>query len=231
MINGATLRHVVYDILTDFKKVHDDVDITPYQILYWVIIHADRLRKLHIEKRDSGAFVVPYDVTLTKTGDQYKFTLPTSIYDFNEDRGIEYLTYDQNIDAKYPMLSSVLFTRVAAAGTRRLFFRDDEKPSPDNPYFYRLQDTIYLLGIEDLVLTTLEVGLKASLDPTDVSMDIDQAFDFPQDLLSILKRQIIDLGRFALMLPKDLTNDGNDQVGQVPTQKIIGVNDVVNPQV
>jgi len=59
-----------------------------------------------------------------------------------------------------------------------------------------------------------------------VSLDIDQPFEFPQELLPVLKRQILDLGRFILQIPNDLINDGTGlQSKQIPTQKLISVNE------
>ena len=53
----------------------------------------------------------------------------------------------------------VKFTRTSPTKMQRLYFRDEETPSPDNPYFYRLNDRIYLLGVEQINITEVEVGL------------------------------------------------------------------------
>ena len=116
------------------------------------------------------------------------------------------------------------FTRTSPSKAARLYFREDEKPLPSNPYFYRVGDRLYFLGTETLNLSSVELGLKTSFDPTDVNMDIDQDFEFPQDLLPLLKRQILDMGRFVLQVPEDLLNDGSGQVKPLPTQKLISVN-------
>lgn len=228
---GATLRYVVYDILRDLKQGYPDAAITPFQMTYWVLVHADRLKKLHIEKRDSGAYVVPFtvDVEVDPYNGSNYFELPTNIYDMHKDRGVEFIAYPATFDSDFSNLAGTLFTMVNRGEIRRLYFREDEKPSPSNPYAYRLQDRIYLIGVEQINLTSVDVGLYTTFDPANLNMDIDQPFDFPQDLLSILKRQILDMGRFTMRLPKDLMNDGaTGDNAAVPADKIISVNDVLD---
>jgi len=233
-MSGATIRMVVYDLLGDLKQVYDDADLTPFKVYFWVMTFADRLRKQHIEKIDSGAYVERFDVTTyidTTTGRNY-FTLPAAIYDFDQDGGIAFITYPPKWDLSLPMFSSVTFTRTTPGKAARLYFREDERPTPANPYFYRLNDRIYLLGVEEINLTSVEAGLKTTLDPNDLTVDIDLAFDFPQDLIPILKRQILDIGRFVLQIPTDKINDGAAwESKNFPIQKIASVNDpTMNPQ-
>ena len=62
---------------------------------------------------------------------------------------------------------------------------------------------------------------------TDPDLDMDQVFDFPEETLIILKRQVLDLGRFLLMMPQERINDGATiQSKQVPTNKITSVNEI-----
>ena len=58
MAGGATLRMVVYDILRDLKQVFPDANITPFQVTYWVMVHADKLKKQHVQKRDTGLMLL-----------------------------------------------------------------------------------------------------------------------------------------------------------------------------
>lgn len=234
MNKNATLRFVLYDILGDFKQLYDDADISPFKMLYWILIHADRLRLQHLQKSDSGAFLQRFDdipVMVNPTTGRNYFTLPAGIYDMPNDASIRYITYNPTVDPQIPVFGSVVFTRTTPARARRLYFRDDERPSPSNPYFYRESSDIVLLGVEEINIVTVEAGLICNLNPADLDVDIDLPFDFPQDLLPVLKRQVLDMGRFALMLPKDLQNDGTGMSGKdVPTNKLISVNDINTQQ-
>lgn len=241
---GVTLRYVVYDLLGDLKQIYDDADLSPFKVAYWVMTFADRLRKQHIEKRHSGAYLTRFDnvpvLTDTVNGRHY-CVLPAAVYDFDEDKGIDYITYTDEWYLGFsttiapdfiPEFTNVTFTRTSPSESARLYFRADETPSPENPYFYRQGDRLYFLGTESLDgFSSVELGLMTTLDPTNVSLDIDQPFEFPSDLLPLLKRQILDLGRFILMIPGDLKNDGTGlQSQQMPTQKLISVNPVEDNQ-
>jgi hypothetical protein len=230
MNNAATIRFVVYDLLNDLKQIYDDAALTPFKVYYWTLIHADRLRKLHIEKIDSGAYVYRFDNVVVSvdpvTGRNY-FELPAAIYDFDKDDGIDYITYPPIYDLSLPMFASTTFTRTTPGKAARLYFREEERPSPSNVYFYRQNKYIYLLGVEEINLNAIEVGLKTSLAPAALDTDIDAAFDFPQDLIPVLKRQILDMGRFVMQIPADLINDGNVfDSKNMPTQKLVSVNDI-----
>lgn len=224
----VTIRHVVYDILNDLQQIYDDASLTPFKVYYWVCIHADRLKKQHMAKIDSGAYVSPFHLAVAVdnvTGRNY-FVLPSAIYDFDEDDGIDYITYAPGIDLSLPMFAGVTFTRTTPSKAARLYFREEEQPSPSNPYFYRLSERIYLLGVEQINITAVEAGLKTSFNPVDPTLDIDSEFQFPSDLLPLLKRQLLDMGRFVLNIPSDRINDGAgfDAKVKMPGQKLISVN-------
>ena len=57
---------------------------------------------------------------------------------------------------------------------------------------------------------------------------MDAELDFPDETLIILKRQVLDLGRFTLMLPQERVNDGADDTVNkgVPTNKLVSVNEL-----
>jgi hypothetical protein len=237
------LRHICYDIQSDLKQTGDDREITLPKIAFYVLMVGNRIKSQHIEKRDSGAFLhifaeVPVLTATTNSvpdlvkGRKY-FELPKSIYDFHKDQGIAYVSYAKNAECDLAY-SGIGFNRTKAGRpAERLYYSKYEKPSPKNPYFYRTGNYVGLLGIEHTIVKSLEVGLYSTFDPI-TSIDIDAPFDFPEELLPVLKKQVLDLGRFVLMVPSERTNDGDDGTkGQeVPTQKLISVNDqnMNNPQ-
>lgn len=240
---GITLRYVVYDLLKDFKQLHKDSDIKVFQMLYWVCMEANYLKKLHQGKIDSGAFVTRFSVPILidHVFHRQYFELPASIFDYDRDEGIDYLCYSPNYfgttgaptttlaghpDVDIPEFGTITFTRTTPSKSARLYFRDEERPTPTNPYFYRLNKNIYLLGVESVDVYAIEVGLKTSFDPLVVSLSFDQEFEFPSELLPVLKRRVLDLGRFVLSVPSDLINDGTGlQSKGVSTQKLLSVND------
>jgi len=228
MNNSATIRYVVYNLLNSLKQIYDDASLTPFKVFFWVMTLADQLRYQHIVKSGTGAFVYKFDVDVevdSVTGRNF-FTLPAGIYDMQDDGAIQYITYSPEADMSLPLFASVTFTRTSPEKAARLYFREDEKPKPQNPYFYRQNEKIFLLGVEEINITSLEVGLITSLNPADLTIDIDTPLDLPAHLLPILERRILDLGRFVMSVPNDKLNDGSGwESKNMPTQKLVSVND------
>ena len=238
------LRHILDDISKDLKQTHDDLVITNTQVAYWILMIGNRLKSQHIGKRSSGAFLstfagVPVQTFTSNTNpnqtkERKYIVLPKCIYDYHEDRGIEFIAYyapdDKPSDS--PRFTRNTFTRTTPKAAERLYFGDYEEPSPENPYFYRVHEFIYFLGIECVDITEVEIGIYAAFDPV-TEIDIDAPFDFPEELIVILKRQVIDLGRFSLLIPQERINEGTSQVGPevVPTNKIVSVNQLDEDQV
>lgn len=225
---SATIRFVVYNLLNSLKQIYDDASLTPFKVFFWVMTLADQLRYQHIVKSGTGAFVYKFDIIVevdSVTGRNF-FTLPSGIYDMENDGAVQYITYSPGVNLSLPLFASTTFTRTSPDKAARLYFRNDEKPTPQNPYFYRQNEKIFLLGTEEINLTSLEVGLITSLNPADLTISIDQPLDLPAHLLPILERRILDLGRFVMSVPSDLKNDGSSwENGQMPTQKLISVNE------
>jgi hypothetical protein len=227
-------REVVYDIFQSLKQSFDDSEITLNHAKYWCTIMANRLLAQHIEKRDSGGYLTVFnDVNVSKDEiNGYKYVdLPKNILDFNLDAAINYISYGYCLDDCNPPFTSVLFTRTTPTEARVLYYTAEEKPSPSNPYFYRVGNRVYLLGIECVNTCPLEMGLYTTIDFDEC--DMDDEFNFPEELLPILQRYVFDIGRFVLSIPNTIgVNDGtNDGVegNEVPKTKLINVNDLQQP--
>ena len=222
-----TLRNVVNDILTVLKARYDDSKLTFNSVLYHTLIYANRLKSQHIEKRDTGLFTHTYTevpVIFNAATNRKYIELPHYIYSFDRDGGVKYITYHHDIDVCRPGFTSTNFTRTTHSSSPVLYWTPEERPCPANPYFIMEFDKTLLLGIEDIDVKLVECGLLSTFDINDYFIElrkIDDLFDFPDELLSILQRQVLDVGRFTMMMPREI-ND-NIQPGDIPTQKIVPV--------
>lgn len=220
----ATWRKVGYDILTDLKLRFDDASITLSHVVYWVGIYANRLLILHQKKRDSGAYLsefqIPHSLIHYDGAGRPYFDLPQAIYDYDNDGGIDYISYYAN------GFKRVTFSRTSRSIARRLYFTDEETPAPDNPYFYRIGSRVYILGLECITIPDLDIGLRTTLEDV-APCDLDEEMKFPGELLPVLQRQVLDLGRWVLMMPKDRTNTGDDldMELEIPKQKVVTPDD------
>ncbi len=234
------LRHFVDDVAKDLSQLFDDRKVTKVSIGYYAIMLGDNLKAQHIKKRSSGAFMTSFDnvnILISDTpGDnliksRYYFELPECIYDFTMDKGIEYIAYSslEDIEECRPPIYNQVFTRTTPGSIPRLMMNSYERPDLKNPYFYRSKEKVYLLGLDciDPEDIKLEMGLYTTLKPV-TEIDLDAPFEFPDETLAILKRQVLDMARFALLVPQERVNDGADNVNEkgVPTSKISSVNDI-----
>ena len=215
-------RPIVDDIQSALKQIIDDADITPAQIVYWMHVGGDRLKPQHLSKSRDNIYVSPFVCDVIKDGIDKYSVMPSPIYDLANDGGVSYVTYTRDfaVGNRNPMHSiPVTMTRIESA--RRLYYRDEERPSATNPYAYLLNNRIYFLGVENIPITQVQLGIFTTFDPI-TSVNLDSEFRFPAHLLPILKQEILNMGRMVLMTPENLRNDGNAAVENVPTQKQTG---------
>jgi hypothetical protein len=225
-----TLRNIVFDIETILKQNIDDYKISFNQLLYWTLVYANRLKQQHIEKTDSGLFISVFEnVEVKKSGNKKYIELPEYIFDMNKDSGINYISYASDDTDCLPPYNMITFTRTTHSAVQVLYYTDEEAPATDNPYFIVEKDRIILLGIECIDIPFLEIGIFSSFnidDYFDGLKTLDENFAFPEQLLSILQRQVLDIARFGLMIPREIKNDGNNIIDeQVPKQKILPVSE------
>jgi hypothetical protein len=226
-LSSTTLRTVVDDLMLDFRQIFDDKRLQKTQIAHWVIMIGNRLLMQHIGKRDSGQYLhiyagVPILVSQTTqnpniVAKRKYIELPANIFDFDKDGGVEYIAFYDEDECGNPIQKT--FSRTTPGDLRRMMNSTYEKPER-NPVWYRAGDNIFLVGIECINPEFVEIGIYSTIKPvTDAETDLDKPFRFPEELLIQLKRQVLDLGRFVMMIPDERTNDGADSA---PLQNNIG---------
>lgn len=219
-------RTIRDDLSTLLKQHMDDREIQPAQVLYWIIVCADRLRVLHMQKRDSGAFLSSFtaDVEMdTNKNNRLFISLPGPLYDMDLDRGIDYICYYLSTTdggTETGELQRIQFWRATPGQIRVASGNTDSAPSPMNPMFYREGARLYFAGVHPDV-EQVEVGVFAAL-PTVNQIDSQNLLDtdvpFPNELIAILQRNVLSIARWTLSLPEDKSsNDGGERTeGQPP---------------
>lgn len=239
-MSQTIFRTVVDDLIKDFRQQFDDKQLQRTQVAHWIIMIGNRLLSQHIGKRDSGAFLniypnVPIEVATTNDApNQVKgrkhIKLPACIFDYDKDGGVEYISYyvEDEDPTCPPPFTRQTFTRTSPGDVQRLYMGSYEAPNPKQPYWYRAGEYIYLIGIECINPKAVEIGIYSTLKPiTDPDIDLDGPFPFPEELLVQLKRQVLDLGRFVLVIPEERVNDGVDANQKpMPMNKITSVNEL-----
>lgn len=233
------LSIIVDEIRTSIKQTFDDKIVSRAQVAQWVIIVGNQLLGQHIAKRNSGAFLSVYPVPV-KISDNNTFPniikgrryieLPSAIFDYDRDEGVEYMAFYDPSEGCKPEYRRKTITRTSPGQVQWLESNIHTKPSPDSTYFWRAGDVFYIVGIENVPVKEIEVGVYHTIDPLE-KIDINKPFPFPQELLKELKRQVTDLARYSFLFKgPDNANDGSDtsaaQTNNLP--KIISVNDQQN---
>jgi hypothetical protein len=230
------LRVHVDEILSTIKQTFADRSVSRAQVAYAFITVGNKMLGQHIIKRDSGAFLtifpeVPVQIAENVavegvvTNRKY-IELPGLIFDYDKDDAIHYVAYEST-GSKYelPRFSKKKMMRTEPGQAEWLLLSPYTHPSPKEPYFYRVGNLVYFLGLEKIPVKNVEMGLFLTINPLQV-IDIDQPFPFPMELLSDLKRQVIDLIKFGWFFPADreITGDDESQTGKANIPKIVSVN-------
>lgn len=218
-------RTVVYDFLTNFKRTFDDADIRPTQVLWWAQVITNRLNTERLEQSNTTSpFISTYSsipVVSDSTG-QY-FDLPVQVLDLTNDKGIHMLTYnEETCCCSGPIYAQRFFQPTKMSEVHRLYGDEYEKPSPSNPYFYRVANKvdgvqvnrIYLVGIDCIVVTDIRIALLEALDPSQ-TCSLDDEIPLAPDLITELQRALMQIGRFIMNVPDERVNDGSDTSGGV----------------
>jgi hypothetical protein len=216
-----TYRYVIYDLQKSFNAAFDDADFTLNQILYWVMVIANRMRVQQTMATNTDLFTSTFssvDVKTDSKGRKY-IDLPVQIMDLPNNSGVVYITYnEETCKCEGPSFAQVWFQGINLGSVQHLYLDEYTKPSAKNPYFYRIGDhidgvkvnRIYLLGLECVPVKDIEIAVKATLDPKTLC-NVDEDIPLPEEMIQELIMQVLQLGRFVMMMPKESINDGADE--------------------
>ena len=231
-----TYRYVVYDLQKSFNATFDDADFTFNQILYWVMVVANRLRVQQTMATNSDLFTSTFNniPVLTDSNGRKYIDLPVQIMDLPNNAGVVYLTYnEETCECEGPRFAQVWFQGVNLPNVQHLYLDVYTTPSSTNPYYYRVGhkvdgsavNRLYLLGVECVPVKSIEIAVKSSLDPKTLC-SIDDDIPLPDEMVQDLVMQVLQLGKFIMLMPKEVTNEGEDE-SELNTQMY--ANRAVNP--
>ncbi len=210
----ATYRYTSNLILQTLQQNFDDRKITIDQINYWIQVVANRLRFQRLNKKnlETSVYLAIFEGVLVEVNGQKKYiTLPEEVIDIEEDKGIEYISYETQDECENHL--QVQFDRTTPSAVRALLNIAIRRPSPSMPLFYRAGNKLYLVGIECVDVKTVEIGLHTAVNPSNIC-DIDSEIPVDQSQEEILIARVLTLCRFGLVIDQERKNDGSDTSGQ-----------------
>jgi len=216
----ATFRNLIGSLQVALKQTFAGSSISLAQISFWCTLYINKARSAKIQSEDTGRYTmvfpnVPIYIPTTSTtnyiaGRKY-ILLPSNILDLPGDKGIVYISYNDFEGSCPPSFTGVRFTRTTQTKANRLYMSPYETPTPANPYFYLIsKNIVYLLGIECINVNSLEVGLIVSFDPFTQCV-LDENMDMDEAEFATVYAQVLNLGRFTMLIPSNTINDGTDK--------------------
>lgn len=200
---STTYRLIEYDIKMICKQQFPDAEFTGNSILFWILTFENFVKYRHLQTTETGAYLYEFeDVPVVNDGERNYFTLPASIYDLNYEKGINYISYNESDVI-------VRFQQTEANRVHTLYWNPYTKPSSTNPYFYRVNTNVYLLGLP-LSAPTVQVGLYSAVETRPDYVNIDSVVTMNEEQITAVRQMVLELGRFALLTPKDRIESGTD---------------------
>lgn len=231
----STIREMAGSLQISLKKSFDDSDVPLAQIVFWINFYVNKYNSIKIASGvDNGLYLsiytgVPVTVSSSSSnpnlvaGRKYVI-LPTGILDLPGDKGINYISYMSMDGACGEPFRYVVFDRTIPIGSRVNEFSKYTQPSPATPYFYVVSNYVYLIGIECVSVSEVEMGLFSTFDPFS-SCNIDENMPLDPALYADVYRNVLEMGRFVQLIPQHAVNDASDSTqGTAPTQRVVSIN-------
>jgi hypothetical protein len=247
----TTYLDLADNILGDLGYVHDDASRPREAVLFNIEMVMDRLKRQRLEKDLASGrgsigttdnlttFLVPVFQEDYLNGRNY-FDLPGNVYDIRINGGIDYIRYARESGCADNLVGKRF--SISSPSEIDLLERANPwmKPSVANPYYFRARlnngtqtftDRVWLIGVNELI-KSVEIGLYLTMNLGDAQFDPNQEMDMPADMVFLVKKMVLDMERWALLVPQErLQNDGRDfKVGEqrlMPPQNL-GLNHPVN---
>lgn len=245
--NGDIIDDVLYTMGFDV----DDALLHRVNVGYNLGLVIDRIKRQRLEKElrsplgsrgvtnELTTYIVPIEHDSTLNNRSY-FVLPSNVYDIRINGGVGYIAYAAGSGCRDALVGRH-FTLASPSEMNMLQGHGLQQPAPENPYYFRARintttgivtDRVWLYG-PGATVSDVEVGLYLTTPSVD-ALDPDAEVDAPEDMLYLVKRMMLDLGRWALLVPgQRLKNDGRDfppsnQPQPLQPPQNVSVNDPIN---
>lgn len=206
-----TYRYAVSDLKLSLKIITKDAEISTESVIFWVMTCQNFIRQRHLKVSATGSYLSEYYGTnsLPVETDTIKkwINLPVGIYDLDNEKAIDYLILNT---PGVPFSKCPRCTQTDANIIDLLHWNPYEKPSPSNPYFYRVGNQIFILGIENVAVPTVSLGVYGALDPRPIFLNPDSPLGINDEEYPQLKEMVMNLGRFVMVVPSNRTEQGDD---------------------
>lgn len=225
----VTYAHLVDSSADMLKQVFSDYTISDLHLLFWVQSAVNTLKQRILEGgKITGSYLQIFTqvpITLKNVeGNNYLtkqkyLILPANIFDLTNDRAIDWMCYYppqvkplQSLKPKPIFFERSTFRYVNELRENSTF----GKPSASQPYFARKNELLYLYGIEEVAITTVDMGLYTSIKSSVLEVDLDDEVLLNDEEVAAVLRYVMQLGRFSLSIPQDRAQNAADDRDAIP---------------
>ncbi|MFI4962849.1 MAG: hypothetical protein ACHP6H_03225, partial [Legionellales bacterium] len=216
----VTYRYLIFNILESLKSVFPDASINEAQVYFWIANVENLFKKRHLQQHTTGSYLTRFGaVNVLYDGPRQYMELPAAIFDYDFEKGIEYISYTTALGTN--PFTQTFFQMVQANEAYRLYYSQYERPTPKNPYAYRVGSRLYFLGTETVSLKQVECALYSAVDPRYTMVNIDSFSSLNPEQVHDVEKEVLNLARWSLSVPDYRVESGADEranVKPVPLQ-------------
>lgn len=219
IMQRVTYRYLTFAALQALKQTFTDAEMTEEMMIFWVKSAVNRVKAKRLGKTGivSGSYLsiftdVPVHFQYGSANNilpkEKYITLPANILDLDLDAAVNWVAYQCLGDDG--CWKKQLFERTTLTQVKLMYDSYFEKPRPTNPYYVRVNEELYLFGVKDVPITTVEVGLYTSENPKigDMNWD-DEVLLNDEEILDVVNT-VLGIGRFVMLIPKERIQDAAD---------------------
>jgi len=224
MAQSPTYRYLTNSLSDFFKQAKADNTISQGQITMWIKMAINVIKKNEFDKYTLQIMgsnrVIFTDIALslqyTNAGNVLKnrkhFTLPAPIFDLFNESGIDWIDFDPpaNLDCGITTFEPITMNEIQMLSSFEKM----------NRYFVRIDQEVYLIGIEDIPVTTVNVCLIAAEEPNLTNTQWDAPIQLDGEEMAAVYNQVINWGLTAMRIPDNRTETGADKT-KVPAYKAL----------
>lgn len=228
----VSYSYLVYAVMSAMQSVFSDTDITIEQVLWFVKITVNKVKASTIKPGMSGSYLttftdVPtlmqYDGKDNVLRNKKYIEIPVNIFDFDLDQGIDWIAYaktlkDENDKTIY--CEPVYFQRSSLIKLREMSANPYEAPSAKNPYFVRVNNLLYLAGVEEIPAFKLDMAVFMTENPYIGGMSLDDEVLLDDEQINQVIGSVANLGKWLLSVPKSRIEEGIDDRNPTPSKDL-----------
>lgn len=211
----TTYRHLIGSLSATLKMTFADKSIDDDLIMYWIQAGVNSVKRAELEAGNTtGSYLqtftqVPVSINYTEVDEVFAkrkyIELPANILDLTNDRAVDWMGYYEPVVKPLKSTKGTPITIHMTTLTQVLesYHLPFGRPTKRNPKAVRINNLLYLWGLEEIPQITVDMALYTSIEPSVLTADIDDEVFLNDEQIGKVLSYVTQLGRFMLSVPSD----------------------------